>query len=238
MLTPGCDNARQMAGALVGWTVGDVVRRLREQRGWSQSELAERAGVHKNSVGRIENHDGDPKEGTLRAIAGAFELELDRLYGMVPRPAPPARQEAEPLDVDVYTGYVKDDLPVITEGDASPRGELLRDIEEGRALRDVEHWTSRPFDVRDQQAYAIKVRGDSMLPVFEPGMVLIVSPNTPVKVRGDNAYVQLHNGERLVKRVRRQEGGWILESYNRAYETRFVPADEVGSVHRIVYAKF
>jgi transcriptional regulator with XRE-family HTH domain len=228
------------------WTLGDTLRWLRDERDWSQKDLADRAGVGLRTVIRMEGKDGANYEMvSIEAVAGAFGLSAPALLAFTPFVARDAGREVDPeheadhLSLDVYDGYVKNDLPVIAEGEASFQGELFWDASEGRPLIEAEEWTSRPFDLKDPKAYAIKVRGDSMLPVFAPGMLLIVSPNAHVKAKqGDNAYVQLHSGERLIKRVRKQAGGWILESYNRAYDTRFVPVDEVGSVHRIVYAKF
>lgn len=230
--------------------VGRVVRSLRRAKGWSQMRLAQAAGLHLNTVSAYEL---EARPGTERATLGKLATALGYTEGEVWAMVPllddegalplalagrPPVAEAERLSLDVYDGYVKNDLPIIAEGEASPQGALFWDAAEGRPLIEADEWTSRPFDLKDPRAYAIKVRGDSMRPVFTPGMLLIVSPNAPVKARGDNAYVQLHNGERLVKYVRKQQGGWILESHNSAYDTRFVPTDEVGTLHRIVYAKF
>jgi phage repressor protein C with HTH and peptisase S24 domain len=75
-----------------------------------------------------------------------------------------------------------------------------------------------------------------MLPVFKPGMTLIVSPNVPVN-DGDEVYVQLLSGERLIKIARRVSDGWLLESTNPAYEPRFVQKSEVGAIHPVLYAR-
>lgn len=37
-------------------TLGDQIARLRENSGWTQADLAERAGVHINTVNNIENN--------------------------------------------------------------------------------------------------------------------------------------------------------------------------------------
>ena len=241
-----CADPRNISSVGETMSRGEVLVALRRQSGMSQGAAAAKAGVHISTVVRAEK-DGRSDEETLEALAGVYGLTLPELYERIRTSRRPViggaskevKHEADHLSLDVYDGYVKNDLPVIAEGEASPQGELFWDASEGRPLIEAEEWTSRPFDLKDPKAYAIKVRGDSMLPVFAPGMLLIVSPNAHVKAKqGDNAYVQLHSGERLIKRVRKQAGGWILESYNRAYDTRFVPVDEVGSVHRIVYAKF
>jgi SOS-response transcriptional repressor LexA len=145
----------------------------------------------------------------------------------------PARADVEDDIVDV-SGYKKDDIPVIAEGDASPQPGLFWDDTGLKA--DVEDRISRPFDVRDPRAYGVRVRGDSMAPAYRPGMVLVISPNTPVR-DGDEVYVQLLDGERLLKVARRMPGGWLLESINPAYEARFVKRSEIGAMHPVLWAR-
>jgi ribosome-binding protein aMBF1 (putative translation factor) len=55
------------------WHVGDVVKKLREKKGWSQTELAKEARVHKNTVARIEDGSEGAKSNTLKKIAVADE---------------------------------------------------------------------------------------------------------------------------------------------------------------------
>lgn len=63
-----------------GW--GDVVRRLREERGWTQAQLAQRAGLDQSQVSKIE---GGAREGatfeTVGKIADALGVGTDYLRG-------------------------------------------------------------------------------------------------------------------------------------------------------------
>lgn len=215
------------------WRIGDSLRWFRERRGWNQTELAEAAGISLKTVSRIENH-GNFERTTLEALAGALGESLEALERFRPGVPTPVRVEAEREDADTYAGYKPHDIPVIAEGEASPQGELFWD--NSNPLIEADEWMSRPPEVKDPRAYAVRVRGDSMVPAFYPGMRLIVSPNIPVRT-GARVYVELHSGERLVKVARRQKGGWVLESLNPAYEARFVTDDEVGTMHKIAYAR-
>jgi HTH-type transcriptional regulator / antitoxin HipB len=51
-------------------------RRARKQRGWSQSQLAERVGVRQGTISLIETGNPATKLDTLLAILAALELEL------------------------------------------------------------------------------------------------------------------------------------------------------------------
>ena len=67
---------------------GDRLRRLREARGWSQGELAHRAGTTQAQISRIETslHTNAWAE-TLWGLADALGVSMDYLVGREPRGA-------------------------------------------------------------------------------------------------------------------------------------------------------
>lgn len=212
----------------------EVLLLLRQRKGMRQGELAAKAGVTTQTVGRIERGDVEPELSTLKALAGALGVTVaelhqpEQLLDLSPAPA----REVSALDVDVSDGYVPDDIPVVREGDATPEPDVTRDVTQVEILG----WMSRPFNVRDSQAFGVQVQGDSMIPVYRPGHRVVVSPHTPVG-DGDEVYVELVSGEHLIKVARRTDGGWLLESTNPAYPSRYVRKDEVASIHPIVWAE-
>ena len=57
-----------------------MIRELRLKRGWSQSELARRAGVKQSIISYIENgKTKNPRIDTLSAIATALGVPVGRL---------------------------------------------------------------------------------------------------------------------------------------------------------------
>jgi transcriptional regulator with XRE-family HTH domain len=63
-------------------TIGDRIRKLREDRGWTQNFLASRAGVHQPTIWRLEKGSiASPKIDLIRKIADAFEISVDELAG-------------------------------------------------------------------------------------------------------------------------------------------------------------
>lgn len=67
----------------VGYT-GDQVKMFRARRGWSQQELAKRAGLDKQTVFRIES-GGNTRHGTTGKLATALGVSLSQLIDE-PRP--------------------------------------------------------------------------------------------------------------------------------------------------------
>ncbi|MBI5162844.1 MAG: helix-turn-helix domain-containing protein [Magnetospirillum sp.] len=51
------------------------IRAARALLGWSQAELAQRAGVHKNALARLEAGRTDPRVSTMDAVIEALTAE-------------------------------------------------------------------------------------------------------------------------------------------------------------------
>lgn len=60
-------------------TVGKNVRRLREEKGWSQEELAHRTGLHRTYISGIERGVRNPTVKIVAKIAKLLEVEPSEL---------------------------------------------------------------------------------------------------------------------------------------------------------------
>jgi transcriptional regulator with XRE-family HTH domain len=60
---------------------GVKIRSLRKRRGWSQVELAERAGITNQALSLVERGERVGKLDTLRRVAAALGVSLSRLVG-------------------------------------------------------------------------------------------------------------------------------------------------------------
>jgi len=60
--------------------IGQRVRQLRDERGWSQLHLAHLTGLALNTISRLEGGAvQDPPVSTLFSLAGAFEITVGEL---------------------------------------------------------------------------------------------------------------------------------------------------------------
>lgn len=185
--------------------------------------------MNAETVVRIEA-GGEVKVGTLAKVNTALqqaERDLPRHAGTGEHPS----SELEHFDRDISRGYKKHDVPIVGDAEASANGIIAWD-DEGIVKAQVDSFVSRAFSDGDQRAYALRVRGDSMVPRYFPGEIVIAQPRIQPK-DGDFACVQLTNGERLIKRVFKKDGGWILRSLNEAYPLREVLNEEVHAIHVI-----
>ena len=60
-------------------TVARNLRRLRQKRGLSQKELADRAGLNRNYVGMIEREENAPTVDALEQLAKALDINAAEL---------------------------------------------------------------------------------------------------------------------------------------------------------------
>lgn len=85
-------------------------------------------------------------------------------------------------------------------------------------------------------AYALEVQGDSMLPLYRNGDVLVVDPAARVR-RGDRVVVKTVGGEVMAKVLERQTAGQIeLLSLNAEHPNRVLAKAELEWIARIVWA--
>ncbi len=60
--------------------LGSRLRDLRTARGWTQEELARRAGLSKSYLSRIEDGDRQPSLASLLSLSQAFDIALASLF--------------------------------------------------------------------------------------------------------------------------------------------------------------
>jgi len=98
-------------------------------------------------------------------------------------------------------------------------------------------WDEIPFPaIEDEHIYALEVSGDSLLPAYRDGTILIVSPAAPVR-RGDRVVVKTMIGEVVAKELKRKTAKTVeLKSLNPDEGDRTFTTEEVLWVARIVWA--
>ena len=57
-------------------TIGERAKKLMEEKGWNQNDLAENSGVSITQINRLINGVGYPSLRTLERVAKAFGKEL------------------------------------------------------------------------------------------------------------------------------------------------------------------
>jgi transcriptional regulator with XRE-family HTH domain len=78
------------------------LKRLREQAGLTQAELARRAGMHQRGIAKLEQAEREPTWSTVEALAAALNLDCTAFAGTStppsaePLPPPPPAPRGRP----------------------------------------------------------------------------------------------------------------------------------------------
>ena len=86
--------------------IAQRLRDLRAERGWSLDALAERSGVSRATLSRLENAEVSATASVLGKLCAVYGLTVSRLMHMVEDDfAPLVRRDAQPLWTDPETGF-------------------------------------------------------------------------------------------------------------------------------------
>src|SRR5471032_3510725 len=83
------------------------LRLERDSRGWSLADLAERAGVSKATISKIEREEVSPTAVILVRLTGAFDLTLAGLLLRAEGQGRLTRATEQPIWRDPATGYLR-----------------------------------------------------------------------------------------------------------------------------------
>lgn len=64
--------------------IGERIRELREAKGWTQLELAQRLGINNSVLSRIEANKRPVEDVLMASLADLFQVDADYLLGRTP----------------------------------------------------------------------------------------------------------------------------------------------------------
>jgi transcriptional regulator with XRE-family HTH domain len=91
-----------------GARLAERLRSEREARGWSLAELADRSGVSKAMISKVERGESSPTAALLVKLSGALQLTMSALLAEPDRPASRLqRADQQPRWIDPQTHYLR-----------------------------------------------------------------------------------------------------------------------------------
>ncbi len=200
------------------WTAIDA---LAARNALSASGLARKAGLDSTAFNKSKriSPDGRPRWPSTESLAKIIEATGSTLGEFMELLAPPR------------DGAVRG-IPLLGFAQAGVGGYFVdAGFPEGQGLDLVDLPVAA-----SPTAFAVKVAGDSMLPLYRHGDVLIVERDATVR-RGDRVVVKTIDGEVMAKIVdKRTAERIVLLSLNREHADRELENSRVEWVARIVWA--
>jgi repressor LexA len=207
-------------------SIGDRVREARTNKHLDQALLADKIGVVTRTLQRWEKGEQVPDGIAITRIAKATGVQPTWLLTgegeMYPAPSRP--QNVYPLNSAMRRKVNLVDLPLVS---AVPAGKVATMFHP-----DFVDTYVTVDDVKDSQAFALKVHGNSMSPRIEDGDIVIVSPQQEVR-NGDICVIRV-SGEDTLKKVK-LEGMYLhLVPLNPEFEPVTVKRKDVEFVWKVV----
>ena len=199
------------------WTALD---RLAARAKLSPSGLAKKAGLDPTTFNKSKRvtPEGRPRWPSTESVAKSLQ--------------------ATGVSIDIFVSLISDgaaaakSVPLIAFAEAGGSGYF-----DDGGFPVGKGWDEIAFPaVNDENAYALEISGDLMLPAYRDGDVILVSPAAPVR-RGDRVVVKTKQGEVMIRELKRQTAKLVeLKSLNPDHPERTLPIDEVMWIARILWA--
>jgi phage repressor protein C with HTH and peptisase S24 domain len=202
------------------WAAIDTVA---DRYGFSASGLAKRSGLDPTSFNpsKRTGPDGRPRWPTMESISrvlnasgASVEEFMDLLSG---RKGQPLKRKVIPM-----LGFAKAGKGGYFDDSGFPTGSSWEEI-------DVP-------GVTDTTAYALEITGDSMMPVYREGDIIIVSPGATIR-KGDRVVVRTADGQVMAKIMQRQTAKTLeLASFNPEHDVKHLDMKGIDWMARIIWA--
>lgn len=219
--------------------LGEKLKALRTRCGLTQRDLASRIGVKHGHISGIENGYHYPAEDRLIQIADALGADAGPLLEQL-------REEKTPPHLRKYLPS-QQTLDRIAPGLDRSRLIPLRRIPiiSRTAAGDPKMFTDGdyppgfansymlcPDDVKDPNAFALKIDGESMSPRIEHGDRVICEPSRELQ-NGDLCVVKVHDTETTCKFWHRYDDMVVLRSANPAYPEQTYKLEQIVWAYRV-----
>ncbi len=206
------------------WAAIDALARNNEL---TTSGLARRAGLDPTTFNKSKRHAADgrprwPSTESLAKIMEATATPLENFTTMLMESSFALGDRLPNVQPVPLIGFAQAGVGGFFDDGGFPVGQGWDEV----------HLPSQ----EDESVYALEVSGDSMLPLYRDGDVIIVSPNSAVR-RGDRVVAKTKEGEVMAKILQRQTARTIeLLSLNPDHENRMFEVRELEWIARIIWA--
>ena len=214
-------------------TLGEMIKRYREENSISMDEFARRSGISKGYISMLEANR-HPTTGesitpsiikirqAAQGMGRSFDSVFAELEGKVSFSAPHRPAGAIPLDAD------------------APRIKVLGRVAAGvpiDAIEDIIGTIDVPeLKGREKEYFALQVQGDSMSPKIEDGDIVIIHEQ-PDAESGEIVVASVNGHDATCKKLLKYDAGITLLPLNSNYDPIVISNTEVREKPVTIYGK-
>lgn len=205
-----------------------AIDRLAESAGFSTSGLARKAGLDPTAFNRSKriSPEGKPRWPSTESISKVLTVTGATMTDFI------ALVETREITITTATRSARP-IPLIGLAQAGRDGYFDDSgFPAGSGWDEVRFPDVHPID---EHAYALEIQGDSMLPLYRDGDIIVVSPTASLR-KGDRVVLKTRKGEVMAKELARKTLQKIeLKSLNPTHAERVLAANDVDWIARILW---
>lgn len=199
-----------------------TLKLLRESRSMSMEELANKAGISKGIIGEIERDKTQSTVKTLNKIATALNLnkeEKNKLDGAF-------------LGREIKKDYIQEQLKDPIRMMVIP---VYSSVAAGMGyIPDADPIDFITVPETSGDCVGIRVQGDSMEPTFYNGDIVVLKKDNEVGLGEIGVFINKSSGESLVKRLKKKNGVYVLESDNHIFKDIEIRTSELVCCGKVI----
>lgn len=192
-------------------TFGEKLRALRDQKGWTQEQIASKLGTSKQVISRYENNQRSPKLSIAIKYAEILGVPsnyfTDNENSNSASPIPPGFEPLPTMSLVPRVGAIACGEPILAE-------------------QNIEDYDKVPEDWRAD--FTLVCEGDSMEPRIKDGDIVAIRKQREVET-GEIAAVRIEENATL-KRVYRYPDRLVLQPENPAFPPIVLVGEEINTV--------
>ena len=172
----------------------NIFKKLRTKKNITQVELAKKLNVTQTTISKWEKGKSIPDIMRLKTLSDFYGVQIECF-----------------LDKEMpLVAKMENAIPVLGRIPAGIPIEMIEDVLDYEELKPE-------MLIGNKKYFALKVKGDSMMPKFQEGDVLIVRQQDDCE-NGAYAIVAVNGNDATFKKVIKRENGIILQPLNTIYE--------------------
>lgn len=178
------------------------IQQVLDKHDMTQSDLAKILDVSESTVGKWILMKSIPRMGIIQKLSDYFNVPKSYFL----EESPP--RHAKGIRIPVL-GRVAAGIPI-------------------EAIEDIDEWEEIPEAMaKNGEYFALRIKGESMLPKLQPGDIVIVKKQHDVDT-GDTAIVLVNGNDATVKQIKKTEAGIMLVGLNlEVYQPHFYSNKEI-----------
>ena len=187
------------------------LRAIRKNRNYSMKNLGELIGMSESTISQYETGKRQPDPSTLIKLAEVLNTTVDCLLGLDSNLSPINSPLTAGAKIKVF-GRVPAGIPI----------EAIEDI-----IDEIE--ISEKMANDDHEYLALLVTGESMLPIYQDGDIVIIRKQETANT-GDDVVAYVNGYDATLKRLQRYKEGIRLKALNPNFESRFYTNAQIESL--------